>query len=94
MKKTYRNCEDIICQLDLNPDDFYRNIVINIILSFNKGLDFTVMALDFAEENIDVVINENEWMHIVDSARLYYERIEDYDMCVICRDTLKKITDK
>lgn len=51
-----------------------------------------VKEIKIMEETVDVIANDDEWPTILRKAMVFFENLEDYEMCQRCKNIEEKLS--
>lgn len=79
-------------ELRENKKEIFVKIIEGIKDSFEKNETVRKISdIIVLNEKMTLNLEKKDWADILEKARIYFEMIEDYDMCKTCRDLMKQI---
>jgi hypothetical protein len=95
---TLRDTEEVIEYTENNPDVIYSQTydVLNHTWKKNKKIsmvDLFIITLTDDEEMDEIIltVNEDEWEPALEMGLVYFEEVEDYEMCIQIKKLLETI---
>jgi hypothetical protein len=95
---TLRDTEEVIEYTENNPDIIYSQTydILNHSWKKNKKIsmvDLFIITLTDDEEMDEIVltVNSDEWHAALEMALVYFEEVEDYEMCIKVKKLLETI---
>lgn len=77
-----------------NKAAIFQRIIVGVQEAIEKNQDTHVIPdLEFLGTKMTCQLHKKDWVYSLNKARLFFEDIEDYDQCKVCRDLIKKINE-
>jgi hypothetical protein len=97
-KLTLKNTDELVEYTELHPEVIHIQTyeMLNFLWKKNKKISivnlFTVTLTDEEEiEEVVLTVNKDEWEEALETGLVYFEEVEDYEMCAKVKKLLETI---
>lgn len=80
-------------ELRENKKEIFSLILSGIQEAIEKNADiYYITDLAILGDKMTFLLRKEEWANVLEKARIFFEELEEYDSCKLCRDLKKKIS--